>query len=205
VAIQSVMSDCNYAGSIDIFDPNGNALPGGTLIDELDGGDPVLLGWVSERRLLLLSVSGSITNPAQAGVWETTLDGKPVRLIIRDATPMYGATNIVDATASARGAIVFVRSGSSGDIRLLLAHGRSVHLVYGDRPDWAPDARRLVFQRGGDLWIIDSRTRRVRPPRFAAGGLSTFWGGEPGLDDWVVPAAAPAEVEPHLDVRGATR
>jgi hypothetical protein len=156
VAIESVNSDCAYSGSIDIFDPNGHALSGGILTDRLDSEEPVLLGWVSERRLLLLLyASGFITNPAQAGMWETTLDGTPVRL-------MYGATDIVDAAASARGAIVFAHSGSSGDIRLLLAQGRSVHLVYGDRPDWAPDARRLVFQRGGDLWIIDSRARRVR-------------------------------------------
>jgi Tol biopolymer transport system component len=37
-----------------------------------------------------------------------------------------------------------------------------VHIARGDTPDWSPDARHLVYEREGDLWVLDVQTRRER-------------------------------------------
>lgn len=163
LAIESTVSDCNYDGMLQIFSTGGVAIRGIGIQFSFAG--PALTGWASERRLLLSFPDGS-TNGFAAGVWETTLSAKPLRLIARGAHGISATTDVVDAAASARGAIVFVRRVidgiRSGDIRLLLQRRRSVHLADGEEPDWAPDARHLVYERDGDLWIVNSRTLRTR-------------------------------------------
>ena len=154
LAIEATDAGCNYGGSLQIFHASG-AVVAGTGADVGDA-ELQLMGWTSEDRLLLrLGLSE---------LWETTLTTHGTRELIRDSsTP--GQPDPVDATASARGAIAFEMlrdPAGPGHIRLLVRSGHSVYLATGEDPDWAPDARRLVYRRAGDLWIIDTRTRRLR-------------------------------------------
>jgi len=117
------------------------------------GYGAAVTGWLSRSRVL-----GDADLGAGSSVWSMGLKpssdgyawGDHAHLIARHAE---------SGTASARGTVAFVRGGT---IRLLLPGHRSHHLVGGGQPDWAPDSRRIAYVRGGDLWIIDTRTRRVR-------------------------------------------
>jgi hypothetical protein len=159
LAIESTDPDCYYDGSLQIFDARGALVPGTeSPIDFVDLTGPGLLGWISERQLLLSFADDTSGRPT---VWAGSLTAHPIREIAVSGK----TTDILDAVASAHGRVVVVisRDGNrAGDIRLQTKGGRFTHLADGDAPDWAPDARHLVYERGGDLWVLDVHTRRER-------------------------------------------
>ena len=99
--------------------------------------------------------------------------------LLRDTVEATFSVSCVAPPASAR--IAFVRGPQPGpegmpgplDIYLANADGSEVtRLTSGDNPAWSPDGRRIAFDRGGTIHVIESDGSNERP--IGPGGLPAW-------------------------------
>lgn len=126
----------------------------------------VRLGWVSSASFSPDGRSIAYDDLGLHGpeIWSVAVDGRGSRRrLARDGR---------DVDWSPRGnAIAFVRPSHSGDggelwvenlqtrVQRWIVRSARVSLF---APDWTPDGKKLAFDRGGDVWVVDVANKRAK-------------------------------------------
>ena len=97
----------------------------------------------------------------------------------------------------AAGGHIALYSMSSGQLLGNLTNG-----TIDETPAWSPDGGRIVFSRGGDLYVISAAGPAGSEKLLVAGGDTPTWGGPAGPDDGsrAGPAVAAERVGPAVAV-----
>jgi Tol biopolymer transport system component len=126
------------------------------------------LSWAPDGRRLLMS--GSSTETSNDGIYEARAGGRTSRRLTHghDIAP----------TASATGAIAFMREDRSGVYWVYVMFGRDAtprRLVRGGDPDWSPDGSRLAFSTDDGIYTISPSGGRSRRLANGREGTQPAW------------------------------
>jgi Tol biopolymer transport system component len=117
------------------------------------------LAWSPDRSRFALTESGDEFSPP-GGLWIVKADGADAHRIRSEgygpAWSPKGDLIAFSKYVGTRSGLFLIRPDGTGERRLTTCSARCANDVGDGSPSWSPDGKRIAFQRGHEIWIVDA-------------------------------------------------